>query len=110
MVRVPTVLPSAIDSDIIDEQHLNEQISTNDQKLYSSYIFYDKPNRSSFAQLYADNKEILLGSCAAITVFFVVLIAFIVNKRKSRAHIDKAPLVDNEVSANVDVERLTIHV
>lgn len=52
----------------------------------------------------------VLGSCAAITVFLTVLLAFVVSRRKTRTTMDKAPLVDNEVSVNVDVDRLTIHV
>lgn len=63
-----------------------------------------------WTSVYANNKEIVLGSCAAITVFLTVLLAFIVSRRKTRTLMDKTPLVDNEVSVNVDVERLTIHV
>lgn len=63
-----------------------------------------------WTSIYANNKELVLGSCAAITVFLTVLLAFIVSRRKSRTTMDKTPLVDNEVSVNVDVERLTIHV
>lgn len=58
---------------------------------------------------YESNKEYVLGSCAAVIVFIAILLTYTVSKRKSRT-MDKAPLVDNEVSVNVDVERLTIHV
>lgn len=59
---------------------------------------------------YENHKEFVLGACAALSVFLTVILAFLVNRRKSRTNNDKAPLVDNEVSVNVDVDRLTIHV
>lgn len=60
---------------------------------------------------YEQHKEFVLGACAALSVFLTVILVFLVNrKRKSRRNNDKAPLVDNEVSVNVDVDRLTIHV
>lgn len=60
---------------------------------------------------FEQHKEFVLGACAALTVFLTVILAFLVNRRrKSRQNNDKAPLVDNEVSVNVDVDRLTIHV
>lgn len=60
--------------------------------------------------VYENHKEFLLGTCAAISVFLTVILVFLIHRRKSRTNIDKAPLVDNEVSVNVDVDRLTIHV
>lgn len=60
---------------------------------------------------YEQHKEFVLGACAALTVFLTVILVFLVNRRrKSRQNNDKQPLVDNEVSVNVDVDRLTIHV
>lgn len=60
--------------------------------------------------VYENHKEFMLGSCAAVSVFLTVILVFLIQRRKSRTNIDKAPLVDNEVSVNVDVDRLTIHV
>lgn len=91
--------------DNIDEQKYYHNLAFEQQ-------FESTVDTTSFLLMavYENNKEIVMGSCAAITVFAAVLLAFIVSKRKSRQNIDKTPLVDNEVSVNVDVERLTIHV
>lgn len=59
---------------------------------------------------YESYKEILLGTCAGVCVFLTVILVFLILRRKSRSTIDKASLIDNEVSVNVDVDRLTIHV
>lgn len=114
MVRVPTVSPSVASvNDILPEDVSDDRVPSSDSKMYATYLMFDQPIQSSFnlTSLFENNyNELLLGICAAIAVFAVVLIAFVFSKRKSRTYQDKAPLVDNEVSANVDVERLTIHV
>lgn len=113
------------DDDMVVADNNNNNNNNDDaaHKLYQQIRFdqefesaISSPTSSSSAayllwtSVYANNKEIVLGSCAAITVFLTVLLAFIVSRRKSRTTMDKTPLVDNEVSVNVDVERLTIHV
>lgn len=79
--------------------------------------FEQTPFESTLAQssifirnAYENHKEFLLGTCAGVCVFLTVILAFLILRRKSRTTIDKAPLVDNEASVNVDVDRLTIHV
>lgn len=129
MVRVPTASTSILSSDGTSSQMQDQTIMLRDSSSISSsnsdddggykayhHLRFDQPFESTFASssflfwaIYENNKEIILGSCAAIVVFVTVLMAFIVSKRKSRT-MEKAPLVDNEVSVNVDVERLTIHV
>lgn len=138
MVRVPTASSTSIlvgdstssqiqDQNILLSDSNSRNIETNnndddnddivdEQKYYNNLAFEQQfestVDTTSFLLMavYENNKEIVMGSCAAITVFAAVLLAFIVSKRKSRQNVDKAPLVDNEVSVNVDVERLTIHV
>lgn len=65
---------------------------------------------NELATLYAKNSALFLGMLAAAIMFGIVLALFVNSRQRSRAAHDKAPLVDNEVSANVDAERLTIHV
>lgn len=93
---------------------------TNDDdvdKIYEQIHFDETSFESTLAQssllvwaTYENHKEFVLGTCAALSVFLTIILVFLVNRRKSRTNIDKAPLVDNEVSVNVDVDRLTIHV
>lgn len=87
------------------------------QKFYQQIHFDETSFESTLAQsslfvwaTYENHREFLLGACAAMGVFLTVIFVFLINRRKSRTNIDKAPLVDNEVSVNVDVDRLTIHV
>lgn len=131
MVRVPTASTSTLSDDDTSSQmqdlasilrdsssssSSNNNDDNNDDDAHTIYqqIHFDQTFESAFAastwNAYQNNKEFVLGSCAAITVFLTILLAFIVSRRKSRAIMDKKPLVDNEVSVNVDVERLTIHV
>lgn len=110
-----------------DNDNNGNEINNNDDnidddvtnKIYDQSIQFEQVDtfESELAQsslliwaAYENHKEIVLGSCAAISVFLTVILVFIVNRRKSRQTVDKAPLVDNEASINVDVERLTIHV
>lgn len=86
-------------------------------KIYEQIHFDETSFESTLAQssllvwaTYENHKEFLLGMCAALSVFLTIILVFLVNRRKSRTSTDKAPLVDNEVSVNVDVDRLTIHV
>lgn len=93
---------------------------TNDDdvdKIYEQIHFDETSFESTLAQssllvwaTYENHKEFVLGTCAALSVFLTIILVFLVNRRKSRTNIDKAPLVENEVSVNVDVDRLTIHV
>lgn len=105
MVRVPTV-PSTIVADSSNEYIDNDLLDNKDiQFLKSNHLF--NGNLRIIVEQY---KEIILGTGAAICLFIVMLVAVILNKRKSRA-LDKLPLVDDDIpNANIDVDRLTIHV
>lgn len=100
-----------------NETNDNDDDDGDDNKIYEQIHFDETSFESTLAQssllvwaTYENHKEFLLGACCALCVFLTVILAFLVNRRKSRTNIDKAPLVDNEVSVNVDVDRLTIHV
>lgn len=89
------------DDKIVEQIHFDEAAIETALAQSTQYVW------ATFEQ----HKEFVLGACAALTVFLTVILAFLVNRRrKSRQNNDKAPLVDNEVSVNVDVDRLTIHV
>ncbi|XP_055297615.1 uncharacterized protein LOC129566087 isoform X2 [Sitodiplosis mosellana] len=100
-----------------DANNNNNNIDNDSQKFYQQIHFDETSFESTLAQssllvwaTYENHREFLLGACAAMGVFLTVIFVFLLNRRKSRANTDKAPLVDNEVSVNVDVDRLTIHV
>lgn len=59
--------------------------------------------------IFENNKEYILLCCALCSMLLLTFVVYLIYKKDTRL-LDKAPLVDNEVSANVDVERLTIHV
>lgn len=104
MVRVPTLSTSTLTHD--DEAKyqiiLSEHIFDSESPLTSTQSFFYALNAND---IYT---KVLLGSFVSITVFLTVLLVFIISRRKSRTSIDKAPLVENEVS--VDIDRLTLHV
>lgn len=140
MVRVPTASTSILSDNDDTQSQLQDQsiilrdsnnrgngitstsLSDNetnddDDKIFEQIHMDGTSFESTLAQssllvwaTYENHKELVLGACAALSVFLTVILAFLVNRRKSRTNNDKAPLVDNEVSVNVDVDRLTIHV
>lgn len=104
MVRVPTLSTSTLTNDDSANYRLVR---------FEDLIDSESPLTSTSSFLFALNAsdvytKVLLASFVSITVFLTVLLAFIISRRKSRTSIDKAPLVDNEVS--VDIDRLTLHV
>lgn len=105
------------DNDGDDDDNSGSDNNSNSNKFYQQIHFDETSFESTLAQssllvwaTYENHREFLLGACAAMGVFLTVIFVFLVNRRKSRTNTDKAPLVDNEVSVNVDVDRLTIHV
>lgn len=100
-----------------NETNDNDDDVDDANKIYEQIHFDETSFESTLAQssllvwaTYENHREFLMGMCAALTVFLAVIFIFLINRRKSRTNIDKAPLVDNEVNVNVDVDRLTIHV
>lgn len=140
MVRVPTASTSILSDNDDTQSQLQDQsiilrdsnnrgngitstsfsdneTNDDDDKIFEQIHMDGTSFESTLAQssllvwaTYENHKELVLGACAALSVFLTVILAFLVNRRKSRTNNDKAPLVDNEVSVNVDVDRLTIHV
>lgn len=140
MVRVPTASTSILSDNDDTQSQLQDQsiilrdsnnrgngitstsfsdneTNDDDDKIFEQIHLDGTSFKSTLAQssllvwaTYENHKELVLGACAALSVFLTVILAFLVNRRKSRTNNDKAPLVDNEVSVNVDVDRLTIHV
>lgn len=87
-------------------------------KFYEQQIQFDQISfettlaESSFLvwTAFENHKELVLGTFAAFSVFLTVVLVFIINRRASRTSNDKTPLVNDEQSVNIDVDRLTIHV
>lgn len=107
---------NGITSTTFNDNETNDDDDDTIDKIYEQIHFDEASFESSLAQssllvwaTYENHREFLLGMGAALCVFLTVIFAFLV-RRKSRTNIDKAPLVDNEVGVNVDVDRLTIHV
>lgn len=109
----PSIHPNPINT-IVGTNHVsNEQKRLHlDYKggveLFTSFG-HKATGAKNFANIYNYNKEFILGFLTALSVFFVVIVLFVVGRRKSRST-DKEPLVESEDSVCVDVERLTIHV
>ncbi|XP_031626986.1 uncharacterized protein LOC116343193 isoform X1 [Contarinia nasturtii] len=108
---------NGITSTTFNDNETNDDDDDTMDKIYEQIHFDEASFESTLAQssllvwaTYENHREFLLGMGAALCVFLTVIFAFLVNRRKSRTNIDKAPLVDNEVGVNVDVDRLTIHV
>ena len=59
-------------------------------------------------KIYDSRKEVVLGICAAILVFFIIVTLFVMSMKRTRPVIDKERLIDNEVCADFDSH--TVHV
>ncbi|KAJ6637061.1 Transmembrane protein fend [Pseudolycoriella hygida] len=102
MVRVPTAQPNKS----------REITVLDDAKVFTTYLLVDQPIESPFSleTLYDSNKEFVIGSLIVACIFIVLLLAYIISKRKSAAT-DKLPLIDSDdVSINCDEGRTIIHV
>lgn len=102
MVRVPTAQPNKS----------REITVLDDAKIFTTYLLVDQPIESpfSFESLYDSNKEFVIGSLLVACICIVLLLAYIISKRKSSAT-DKLPLIDaDDVSINCDEGRTIIHV
>lgn len=136
IVRIPTIAPpfshnnNNNDNSAAPSHHHNlnsasdtsaEQIDRNSDRYAATYMLFDPTDIQSGVSDFswsrlatASKPAVLLGALlAAVSAFVTLVVAFIVSRRKSRqaaALMDKTPLVDDEVSVNVDADRLTIHV
>lgn len=81
-----------------DEQSLLNQNNNN----LKDRIIYVTQKHLGIREIYESRKEFILGSLTAILVFFVILLGFIVTRRKSRTSegSDKEILVNNEINSS----------
>lgn len=110
IVRIPTISPY--------EQHYRHS-SNRYESLFDQTTANDiRPVQGlSWSHNYSERVEILFGCVCAAILFLVVLLVCVMRRQYGSSgdlknvQVDKSPLVDEEVSANVDnVDRLTIHV
>lgn len=90
---------NSIDDDDEDEDE-DEQSSLNNN--LKDRIIYVSQKHLGIREIYESQKEFILGSLTAILVFFVILLGFIVTRRKSRTsdRSDKEILVNNEINCS----------
>lgn len=91
---------NSIDDEDEDE---DEQSTLNQNKNnLKDRIIYVTQKHLGIREIYESRKEFILGSLTAILVFFVILLGFIVTKRKSRTSegSDKEILVNNEINSS----------